>query len=62
MHPYVLAISGASAQPLGERALQLLLQNGRSAHLALRHGAHEGSRAAQGAAATDVQARQSRGR
>ena len=48
MHPYVLAISGASAQPLGERALQLLLQNGRSVHLVLSHGAHEVFRAEQG--------------
>ena len=33
MHPYVLAVTGASAQPLAERTLQLLLQAGRSVHL-----------------------------
>ncbi|TCD55472.1 amino acid decarboxylase [Synechococcus sp. BS56D] len=40
-HPYVLAVTGASAQPLAERALQLLLQRGRSVHLVLSRGAHE---------------------
>ena len=29
MHPYVLAVTGASAQPLAERAIQLLLANDR---------------------------------
>ena len=48
MHPYVLAVTGASAQPLAERALQLLLQRGRSVHLVLSHGAHEVFRAEQG--------------
>ena len=48
MHPYVLAVTGASAQPLAERALQLLLQNGRAVHLVLSHGAHEVFRAEQG--------------
>ena len=47
MHPYVLAVTGASAQPLAERALQLLLQRGRSVHLVLSHGAHEVFRAEQ---------------
>ncbi|MDC0260726.1 UbiX family flavin prenyltransferase [Synechococcus sp. AH-551-N17] len=40
-HPYVLGVSGASAQPLAERALQLLLQQGRSVHLIMSRGAHE---------------------
>ena len=48
MHPYVLAVTGASAQPLAERALQLLLQRERSVHLVLSHGAHEVFRAEQG--------------
>ena len=39
--PYVLEVSGASAQPLAERALQLLLQQGRSVHLIMSRGAHE---------------------
>ena len=50
MHPYVLAVTGASAQPLAERALQLLLQRGRAVHLVLSHGAHEVFRAEQGLA------------
>ena len=45
MYPYVLAVTGASAQPLAERALQLLLQRGRAVHLVLSHGAHEVFRA-----------------
>jgi len=40
-HPYVLAVTGASAQPLAERALQLLLERGRSVHLIISRGAHE---------------------
>ena len=48
MHPYVLAVTGASAQPLAERALQLLLRNGRAVHLVLSRGAHEVFRAEQG--------------
>jgi len=40
MHPYVLAVTGASAQPLAERTLQLLLQAGRSVHLVLSRGAY----------------------
>ena len=39
--PYVLGVSGASAQPLAERALQLLLQKERSVHLIMSRGAHE---------------------
>ena len=39
--PYVLAVTGASAQQLAERALQLLLANGRHVHLILSRGAHE---------------------
>ena len=39
--PYVLGVSGASAKPLAERALQLLLQQGRSVHLIMSRGAHE---------------------
>ncbi len=39
--PYVLAVTGASAQPLAERSLQLLLRNGRQVHLILSRGAHE---------------------
>tara|TARA_Y100000385_G_C12973099_1_gene584911 strand:+ start:411 stop:998 length:588 start_codon:yes stop_codon:yes gene_type:complete len=34
-------VSGASAQPLAERALQLLLQQERSVHLIMSRGAHE---------------------
>ena len=40
MHPYVLAVTGASAQPLAERTLQLLLKAGRSVHLVLSKGAY----------------------
>ena len=39
MHPIVLGISGASAQPLAERALQLLLCKGHSVHLIISRGA-----------------------
>ncbi len=39
--PYVLGVSGASAQPLAERALQLLLQQERIVHLIMSRGAHE---------------------
>ena len=48
MHPYVLAVTGASAQPLGERTLQLLLQAGRSVHLVLSKGAYAVFQAEQG--------------
>jgi len=34
-------VSGASAQPLAQRALQLLLQRERSVHLIMSRGAHE---------------------
>lgn len=37
--PIVLAVSGASAQPLAQRALQLLLQNGDSVDLVVSRGA-----------------------
>ena len=39
--PYVLAVTGASAQQLAERSLELLLQNNRHVHLVLSRGAHE---------------------
>ena len=48
MHPYVLAVTGASAQLLAERALLRLLQQERSVHLVLSRGAHEVFRAEQG--------------
>ncbi|WP_392349261.1 flavin prenyltransferase UbiX [Parasynechococcus sp.] len=48
MHPYVLAVTGASAQPLAERALLRLLERDRSVHLILSRGAHEVFRAEQG--------------
>ncbi|MGB1621148.1 MAG: flavin prenyltransferase UbiX [Synechococcus sp.] len=48
MHPYVLAVTGASAQPLAERALLRLLERDRSVHLVLSRGAHEVFRAEQG--------------
>ena len=48
MLPYVLGVTGASAQPLAERALQLLLLRGRTIHLVLSRGAHEVFRAEQG--------------
>ncbi|BEV36277.1 flavin prenyltransferase UbiX [Synechococcus sp. M16CYN] len=48
MHPYVLAVTGASAQPLAERSLELLLANGRTVHLVLSRGAHAVFRAEQG--------------
>ena len=48
MLPYVLALTGASAQPLAERALLRLLQQERAVHLVLSRGAHEVFRAEQG--------------
>lgn len=39
--PYVIGVSGASAQPLAERAIQLLLRHHRSVHLIMSRGAHE---------------------
>ncbi|MGC6483729.1 MAG: flavin prenyltransferase UbiX [Synechococcus sp.] len=39
--PYVLGVSGASAQQLAERSLQLLLENHSHVHLILSRGAHE---------------------
>ena len=47
MDPYVLAVTGASAQPLAERTLQLLLQAGRS-HLVFSNGAYSVFQAEQG--------------
>ena len=47
MLPYVLAVTGASAQPLAERALLRLLQQERAVHLVLSRGAHEVFRAEQ---------------
>ena len=48
MLPYVLAVTGASAQPLAEGALLRLLQQERAVHLVLSRGAHEVFRAEQG--------------
>ena len=48
MHPIVLGVSGASAQPLAERALQLLLLKGHSVHLIISRGAYKVFRAEQG--------------
>ena len=48
MHPYVLAVTGASAQPLAERTLQLLMKAGRSVHLVLSKGAYAVFKAEQG--------------
>ena len=41
MKPIVLAITGASAQPLAERALQLLLINNYNVHLIISKGAYK---------------------
>ena len=41
MSSYVLAFTGASAQPVGERALKLLLLNGYKVDLILSKGAYE---------------------
>lgn len=48
MHPFVLGISGASAQPLAERALQLLLRKGHCVHLVISRGAFKVFLAEQG--------------
>lgn len=48
MHPFVLGVSGASAQPLAERALQLLLGKGHSVHLIISRGAFKVFQAEQG--------------
>ena len=48
MHPFVLGISGASAQPLAERALQLLLLKGHCVHLVISRGAFKVFQAEQG--------------
>ena len=47
MLPYVIGVTGASAQPLAERSLQLLLKQGRCVHLVLSRGAHNVFRAEQ---------------
>ncbi len=39
--PYVIAVTGASAQPLAERTLQLLLQNNHYVHLILSKGCYK---------------------
>ena len=41
MEPLVLAVTGASAQPLAERAIQLLLKKEYNIHLILSRGAYE---------------------
>ncbi len=41
MKPIVLAITGASAQPLAEKALEILLSNNIHVHLIISKGAHE---------------------
>tara|TARA_Y100001968_G_C19101172_1_gene592593 strand:- start:75 stop:677 length:603 start_codon:yes stop_codon:yes gene_type:complete len=41
MYPIVLAITGASAIQLGERAIQLLLLNNQEVHLILSKGAYQ---------------------
>ena len=39
--PYVLGVTGASAQPLAERTIQLLLEAGKTIHLVLSSGSYE---------------------
>ena len=41
MSPFVLGVSGASAQQLAERALQQLLHNGYEVHLIMSLGAYK---------------------
>jgi len=41
MTPYVVGVTGASAQPLAERTLELLLLKGESVHLILSKGAYK---------------------
>ncbi len=41
VRPYVIAITGASAQPVAERAIQLLLDNNQNVALILSKGAYE---------------------
>ena len=41
MKPIVLAVTGASAQPLAERSLQLLLKNNYNVHLIISRGAYK---------------------
>ncbi|MGB1195420.1 MAG: flavin prenyltransferase UbiX [Synechococcus sp.] len=48
--PFVIGISGASAQQLAERSLQWLLRGGHSVHVIVSRGAHEVWRAERGIA------------
>ena len=41
MNPYVIGISGASAQQLAERTLEWLMRRDRTVHVILSRGAHE---------------------
>ena len=41
MNPYVVGISGASAQQLAERALEWLMRRDRTVHVIMSRGAHE---------------------
>ena len=41
MTKLVLAVTGASAQPIAERSIELLLSNGIDLHLILSRGAYE---------------------
>ncbi len=40
-YPYVLGVSGASAQPLATRSIELLLRKGKEVHLILSKGAYK---------------------
>ncbi len=40
-HSYILAVTGASAQPLAERCLRILLLNNIDVHLIISKGAHK---------------------
>ena len=41
MNPYVIGISGASAQQLAERTLEWLMRRDRTVHVVMSRGAHE---------------------
>ena len=41
MNPYVIGISGASAQQLAERTLEWLMRRDRTVHVIMSRGAHE---------------------
>tara|TARA_B100000700_G_C15013303_1_gene842069 strand:+ start:252 stop:851 length:600 start_codon:yes stop_codon:yes gene_type:complete len=41
VNPYVLAVTGASAQPIAQKCIELLLQNKKSFHLILSKGAYK---------------------